>query len=164
MAAEELNIKRIMLTTETQYSYIHNHFHTLSTRSSKHDVSSLNVSKLWSYAEFRGRSALTYFAQADCIPRSTVKVNDLMINSRRHLCKQMKFTNRITKMTMNFALFQFHTSLHPRKVQSPPRITTGHLAVVFLNLMMARQPFIIFKRWTHCLSNTKMISKNVGWN
>lgn len=126
-AAVEWVLKGLCSPQETQYSSIHNHFYTLSTCSSKYDVSSLNVSKLWSSAEFRG--ALTYFAQADCTPRSTAKVNDLMITAEAPLPKALlrqKFSNKITEMMMNFALFQFYTSLHHRKVQSPYRIATCH--------------------------------------
>lgn len=78
-AAVEWVLKGLCSPQETQYFWIHNHFYTLSTCSSKYDVSSLNVSRLWSSAEFR--DALTYFAQADCIPRSTGKVNDLTITA-----------------------------------------------------------------------------------
>lgn len=78
-AAVEWVLKRLCSPQETPYSWIHNHFYTLSTCSSRYNVTSLNVSRLWSSAEFRG--ALTYFAQADCIPRSTAKVNDLMITA-----------------------------------------------------------------------------------
>jgi len=123
MAAEELSVKRIMLTARDPVLLQPRSLLHTSTCSSKYDVSSPNVSKVWSSAEFRGRDAQTYFARADYVAISTIKVNDLLGNCRRHLRRQMKFTDRITKMMTNFAFFQFYTSLYPGKVQSPKMIS-----------------------------------------
>lgn len=82
-------------------------------------------------------NAPTHFAQADCIWSSTAQVSDLMINSRRHLYRQMKFTNS-TKTTLNFASSSFiHYCTSGRSSLLPESwlgfiIIYYHLPVVFL--------------------------------
>lgn len=131
-AAVEWILKGLCSPQETQYSWIHNRFYTLSTCSSEYDVSSLNVSRLWSSAEFR--DALTYFAQADCILRSTAKVKDLMITAEDTFAGR----SSLTELLKWWWTLLFYTSLHPRRVQSPHRIASCHLAAVSLHLAMVR--------------------------